>query len=247
MCPRYDDGAFCPVCKGRMTYDYRIAAHMGAYHCSACGLKRPEPEIKVTSLNPETGAITLCDGIAARLTFPSLTAAYNLAAAVAATTAAGVSAAAAARALDGYAPKSGRTVSFTIGSRTGLLLISKHENSLSYNQSLAWAAGRGKPCTVVILVDTISRKYYTSETSWLWDIDFDILADDSVQNIVLAGRYVNELAARFAMTALDPGKIGYAADLSNLREHLSRSTMGDIYVLTCFADREKLMDALGVS
>ena len=240
----YDDGAFCPQCKARMTYDYRTASHMGGYHCGACGHRRPVPGIEVSGLDLKTGEVILNEVVSARLAFPGLTGAYNLAAAIAAAGAAGVSAETSMRALDGFELTGGRTTRFSAGGRDGTLLISKHENSLSYNQSLTLAAGRIAPCTVVILVDSISRKYYTSETSWLWDVDFDILAADTVGDVVLAGRYVNELAARLTMTEVDPGKISGIADLDLLLEHILENTAGEIFAITCFADKVKLMTAL---
>ena len=245
--PLYDDGAFCPVCKSRMTYEYRIAGHYGAYACNKCGLSRPKPDIEVTALDNRTGVVTIVpdslDSVESHLKLPSLVGAYNLAAAVATAAAVGVNVGDAARALDGYELVGGRTVRFSSGKREGILLVSKHENSLSYNQSLAWVTKQDKPCTVIVLVDSISRKYYTGETSWLWDVDFDILADDCVKSIVLAGRYSNELMARFAMSSIDPGKIGCAADLAKLCEHVQQNTTGDIYALTCFADKMKLLKA----
>ena len=241
----YDDGAFCPICKSRMKYEYRVAAHMGSYRCDACGHARPTPQVEAAAVDYETGAVTFGDGAMSRLAFPSLTGAYNLAAAIAAVgLAVGTSAEVAARILEGYALTGGRTVDFTVDDRAGMLLVSKHENSVSYNQSLAWVVGRRKPCTVVIVVDSISRKYYTSDTSWLWDIDFGILADSCINHIVLAGRYVNDLAARFALSAVNPSKAARVADLTSLRTHIATSTAHDIYALTCFSDKEKLLKAL---
>ena len=241
----YDDGAFCPVCKGRMDYDYRTAAHMGGYSCGSCGFTRPEPYIEATGLSLKTGEIALNGGGSARLAFPSLSNAYNLAAAVTAATAAGIPAEDAARFLDGYELKGGRTLSFKTGSRDGILLVSKHENSLSYDQSFAWLTGRRVPCTVIIMVDSISRKYYTSETSWLWDVNFEILADECVRDIVLTGRYVNELAARLAVTSAPQEKIKCVGDTGALRECIGRCTDGEIIAVTCFSDKDKLLSCLG--
>ena len=242
----YDDGAFCPVCKSRMTYEYRIAGHYGKYNCSRCGHYRNTPDIEVAGLDIQSGetAISFSGGsITTRLTLPSLTGAYNLAAAIAAAEAAGVSAQDAARALDGYELRGGRTIRFSAGAREGILLISKHENSLSYNQSMAWTVLQRKPCTVIVLVDAISRKYYTSETSWLWDIDFDILADDNVREVMLAGRYSNELMARAAMSAIPPEKCRSISDLSSLREYVGQSCADSVYAITCFSDKAKLLKA----
>ena len=239
----YDDGAFCPVCKEPMSYSYRTAGHDGGYKCSSCAHKRPDPDVEVKKLDLQTGEITFKDDTCTHLPLPGLAGAYNLCAAIAAAKAAGIQADEAKRALDGFALTGGRTVRFTLNEREGFLLISKHENSYSYNHSLSWGISRSKPCTVVILVDAISRKYYTSETSWLWDVDFDLLTDDNVQNIVLAGRYVNELAARFSMTAVDPEKIGYVANPGDLRKYVEKNTTGDIYAVTCFSDKAKLLKA----
>jgi hypothetical protein len=240
----YDDGVFCPVCKGRMSYGYRIAEHYGSYACGNCDHKRSDPEAEVTELDYETGKVTLKSGESAYLALPSLAAAYNLVAAITAAAAAGVSEKTAVQALDNIRLTGGRTVEFSIGERKGILLISKHENSLSYNQSMSLIIGQYKPCAVVILVDTISRKYYTSETSWLWDVDFDLLAADNVRSIVLAGRYVNELAARFAMSPVDSEKIACVTDLGSLHEYLEQNGTEDIYAVTCFADKVKLLKVL---
>ena len=240
----YNDGAFCPVCKERMIYKYRISGHLGDYRCSSCSHKRPEPGISVTDFDHWSGNIRFNNKSKLTLWPPTLTGAYNLCAAIAAAGAAGVDDEHAVRSLNDYKLTGGRTVRFSIGEREGLLLISKHENSLSYNQSFARVAKHGAPSTVVIMVDSISRKYYTSETSWLWDVDFEILMSENVRNIVLTGRYSNELLARFAMTAIEADVISCVTEPRRLREFIERNTTGDVFAITCFSDKAKLLKAL---
>ncbi|MCL2662512.1 MAG: MurT ligase domain-containing protein [Oscillospiraceae bacterium] len=253
----YDDGAFCPVCKARMVYKYRIAGHYGSYSCSSCRLKRNEPDVEVAiqdrgtvhlscnkSLQTKLRTDEPSPCLALKIKQPSITNAYNYCAAVAVAEAVGVSVSDSVKALDNYELTGGRVISLPVGGSDSLLLLSKHENSFAYDCSLSWIVQQKKPCTVIVLVDAISRKYYTSETSWLWDIDFDLLADDNVKCIILAGRYVNELAARFAMSAVDQTKIKYVADLSGLSVCLDRNGSGSIYAVTCFSDKTKLLKAL---
>ncbi|MCL2820707.1 MAG: MurT ligase domain-containing protein [Oscillospiraceae bacterium] len=223
----YDDGAYCPVCKARMTYNYRIMGHFGDYKCNGCGFSRNKPDIDLTTQENRP------------LVFM-----YNFCAAVAVCNAVGIDASDAAESLKGYELKGGRTVSLKIGERKGFLFISKHENSFAYDCSLSRIIEQKKPCTVIVLVDSISRKYYTSETSWLWDINFDLLSDENVKNIVLAGRYANELAARFKMSGVSRDKVGLVFDLSGLRDFIEENTSGDVYAVTCFSDRVKLFKAL---
>lgn len=250
----YDDGAFCPRCKSRMTYAYRIAGHYGKYECASCGLKRADPQVEATML--EDGSLSFGDGLKMNVALPSITGAYNFCAALAVAKAVDISVSDSVRALDNYELTGGRVVKLSVesdgglpstGLRKGLLLISKHENSFAYDRSLSWIVEQKNPCTVIVVVDAISRKYYTSETSWLWDIDFDLLADENVKNVVLAGSYVNELAMRFAMSAVDRAKIGYVAYLNGLREYVKKNTMGDVYIVTCFSDKAKTLKAMKVS
>ena len=123
-----------------------------------------------------------------------------------------------------------------------MLLTSKHENSISYNQSLRYIVKENKPCTVVIIVDAVSRKYFTSETSWLWDIDFELLSADCIKNVIIAGKYVHDLSIRMEYANIDKNKIIEEPDLDKMMEKVKASTNENIYVVTCFSDRMKFMD-----
>ncbi|MFR7894660.1 MAG: MurT ligase domain-containing protein [Dysosmobacter sp.] len=109
------------------------------------------------------------------LAFRSIYNVYNILAAYAACRECGVEGAAIADTLSSYILKNGRMQTFTLGQHHGILLTSKHENSIAYDTNLRYIASANEDCTVLIIVDAVSRKYFTSETSWLWDIDFDQL------------------------------------------------------------------------
>ena len=87
----------------------------------------------------------------------------------------------------------------------------------------------------------MSRKYFTSETSWLWDIDFDLLNADHVGRIILAGQYCNDLALRFSFTGIPQEKLSVYSDIAAAVEDLKQSGSEQLYVVTCFSDREKLL------
>ena len=60
------------------------------------------------------------------------------------------------RSISDYTLQNGRIVRFAIGRHPGVLLASKHENSVSYDQSLRAAVAGGRPKTVIIIVDAVS-------------------------------------------------------------------------------------------
>ena len=94
---------------------------------------------------------------------------------------------------------------------------------------------------MLVIVDAVSRKYFTSETSWLWDIDFDQLNCPQVQRVILAGRYCNDLAERFSFTALPAEKWSVQPDIAAAAKELAESGSEDVSVGTCFSDRDKIL------
>ena len=237
----YDDGARCPVCRGRMVYDVRHYHHIGHYRCESCGYQRHEPDFAVTDLDLDAGRLTIGGDTAIDLAFRSIYNVYNILAAWSVCSLAGVDKGTIASVIGGYILKNGRMQTFTLGGHHGTLLTSKHENSVAYDTNLGYIRAQKAPCSVLIIVDAISRKYFTGETSWLWDIDFDQLACGSVHRVALCGKYVNDLALRFDYTAVPQEKISCFDTVPQAVQAL-RDGDEELYVVTCFSDRDKLLN-----
>jgi UDP-N-acetylmuramyl tripeptide synthase len=235
----YRDGAYCPVCHAAMEYDYVHYNHIGAYRCTKCGHRKPATDYTVTAADLEKGVLTIDGAVTVELAFRSIYNVYNILAAYAVCRRAGAAAETAAGVLSRYLLKNGRMQTFRLGARHGTLLTSKHENSIAYDTNLRYIAASGEDCAVLVIVDAVSRKYFTSETSWLWDIDFGQLEAPHVKEIVLSGRYCNDLAERFSYTELKNWRVqpDIAAAAAELREAGNEA----LYVVTCFSDREKLL------
>ncbi len=161
----YHDGAHCPVCKAPMTYDFVHYNHIGAYRCTRCGHHRHETDYTATALDLAAGTLTLDRSVEVQLAFCSIYNVYNILAAYAACRECGVDGAAIGKVISNYVLKNGRMQHFTLGSHHGTLLTSKHENSIAYDTNLRYIRSTQRPCTVLVIVDAVSRKYFTSETS----------------------------------------------------------------------------------
>ena len=238
----YHDGAYCPVCHAPMEYDYVHYNHIGAYRCTGCGHHKPATDYTATALDLDTGRLTIDGSVTIQLAFRSIYNVYNILAAYAACREVGIAADTASGVINNYILRNGRMQKFTLGAHRGVLLTSKHENSIAYDTNLRYIAASKSPCSVLVIVDAVSRKYFTSETSWLWDIDFDRLACDTVQRVILSGRYANDLAERFSFTAVAPEKCTVEPDIRAAAALLESQGDEDLYVVTCFSDRDKLLD-----
>lgn len=237
----FNDCHYCPRCKQEMEYDYFHYTHLGQYRCTGCDFHRPATEYTVDTLDFETNTMSI-NGDTISLAFASKYNVYNLCAAYAAAKLMGIDGAEVARILSAFVMKNGRVARFAIGENTGTLITSKHENSTSYNQSLGYVATRKNPVTLVVLVDAISRKYYTAETSWLWDISFEILKDSAVKKIILTGKYAYDLATRLQLTDLTGIEVITQPDLDKMAALIGVKDDNELYAVTCFSDKGKLFD-----
>ena len=207
----YHDGACCPVCHAPMEYDYVHYNHIGAFRCTKCGHHKPATDYTATALDLGRGTLTIDSSITIQLAFRSIYNVYNILAAYAACRECGVAADTAAGVISNYI------------------------------LNLRYIRAAQEPCTVLVIVDAVSRKYFTSETSWLWDIDFDQLNAPQVQRIILSGRYCNDLAERFSFTDIPREKITVQADIPAAAAELKADGSENVYVVTCFSDRDKIL------
>ena len=237
----YNDGAYCPVCKAPMLYSTHHYNHIGHYRCTACGYHRHDTQYTITAVDMDKGEMTIDGTHTITLALKSLYNIYNILSAYTVASIVGVDGARIAEDMNHYVLKNGRVITFSLGSRRGTMLTSKHENSISYDQSIRVAAAYKEGCDVLIIVDAVSRKYFTSDVSWLYDIDFEMLGSDNIHQIVLAGKYVNDLAVRFSYTDIPSERIKLFESIDEAADYLNSDRSEYIYVITCFSDKGKFL------
>lgn len=238
----YDDGKYCPNCKKPLKYDYYHYNHIGSYKCENCGHARKEPDYAVTDFNFDVGEMTINRKYKLQMNLRSIYNAYNLLATFAVCGLVGIKDDKIVESLNNYVIKNDRIQKFELNGHDAMLLTSKHENSISYNQSLLYVTREKEDCTVVIIVDAVSRKYFTSETSWLWDIDFELLKSENVKKVILGGKYVHDLVTRMEFAGINMDKVVAKSDLDELMKETKENSIGKIYVITCFSDRMKFLN-----
>lgn len=241
----YNDCYYCPICKNKLSYDYFHYAHLGSYHCNSCNYHKNPTEFTVDSVDLDEGKISICHN-EINLAFKSRYNVYNLCTAFAVCSIVGIPEKDCAASLNSFIMKNGRIVKFKAGENEGTLITSKHENSTSYNQSLEYVSSVKEDVTLAIIVDAISRKYYTTETSWLYDISFEKLEKDNIKKILLCGNYAYDLATRFSLTQIPKEKITVLPNLDDMVIEMSKPTENKLYAVTCFSDKDKLFNRVTV-
>lgn len=242
----YNDGYYCPNCNMPMDYNYTHFNHIGSYICSHCNYKKMNTKFTVTDINFKNSTVTINDNSVITISLNSLYFIYNVLAAYAVCAITGVNQETIEKSISSYVLKSGRVVEFTLGKHNGTLLTSKHENSVSYDQSIKIATNYKKDVDVLIIVDAVSRKYFTGETSWLWDINFDLLESENIKNIYLSGTYSYDLATRFSYTNINENKIKIMPSIEEAATYIKETGNSQLFIITCFSDKDKILKHLKI-
>lgn len=207
------EGRYCPFCQGEYQYDYYQYGQLGGYTCPQCGYKRPQPDFLISEME-------LIDGISFTLVTDagqeeynlSLQGFYNVYNALAAVTAAleaGIDSPTIKKGLTQYAPNAGRMEKFNIRGHEATLALVK--NPTGFNEVIKTAVRTTGQKNLVIAINDLAAD--GRDVSWLWDVDFEILADATVENIVCSGLRGEDMAVRLKYAGVPADKILFQKNL----------------------------------
>ena len=230
------DAAYCPICHNKLVYDFYHYGHIGSYKCKNNHFERGIPNYEAKKIDIENKKITINKN---EINLPSnfLYTAYFVTGCYTLSKAIGLSDKEILNVLNDKSIKTKRLNNYTFDNRNWQMLASKNENNLSYKQSLDYILHEKNDKTIILGFDTSSRRYKENDISWIWDIDFEILNDKSIKNIILIGKFCYDLHLRMKYAKIDENKIILVEDISNLSKIIKTKTKGNIYSMVCF-DKE---------
>ncbi len=233
---RVPEARFCQRCGAELEYDYRSYAQLGSFRCPNGDFQRPELDFVATGVKADRTGVSFDvtrrgEGTLVRVgaNFGGIYMVYNLLAAYAAASLAGVDAQTFQRALDDYHPQNGRLQHFHIGGREVVLNLAKNPTGLNQNISLMEEDPREKG--VFILVNDHPND--GTDVSWIWDVDFERLVGRPGLRVFAGGTRAGDVQVRLKYAGID------ASIARSVAEALGR--MGDIptshplYVLTNYS------------
>lgn len=181
--PHAADAKTCRRCGAALAYDRLYSAHLGAWRCPECGAARPPLdvagadialdgleglEVTVSRAAKNADMLPLCMAI------PGLFNAYNAVAAATVASTLGVPDQTISRALLAYRPAFGRIERLIYRGRQLTLALVK--NPVGFNETLRMLTGGSDGLTVPTLIAINDLAADGRDVSWLWDVDFEMLA-----------------------------------------------------------------------
>lgn len=210
------DAQMCQRCSTMMEYAYRQYGQLGEYRCPSCGFARPACDWQAEGV--ELGADHLSFAVSREGTAEdfrvqaSLSGAYlvyNLLAVAVAARLCGASPEAIQRAIDAFDPQNGRLQRFTVQGRDVLLNLAK--NPTGFNQNVRIILKDTRPKTVAFFIN--DKEADGHDVSWLWDIDFEELADQDGIHAFAGGIRANDMQVRLKYAGIPAQTVVDAADV----------------------------------
>ncbi len=195
------DAKHCRRCGAPYSYDRAFVGHLGHYRCPNCGADRPSPDIAATriellGMEGSRFTVTTPDGDAqVRLPLPGLYNVYNALAAIAAARGLEVPLETIATSLAGIEAVFGRVETIDVAGRpVSILLIKNPAGANEVLRTLAQEGERGgRPLDLWLALN--DRIADGRDVSWIWDADFELLAEHAA-TITVAGTRAPDMALR---------------------------------------------------
>jgi UDP-N-acetylmuramyl tripeptide synthase len=203
------DAQFCRRCGARLHYQPRFYAHIGHYHCTTCGLTRPQPDLRLTHLDlaGASGSRLQLDGLAElsiELPIPGLYNALNAVAASAAALVIGLAPATIVQTLAEFSAAFGRIERIRAGQTDLLMALIK--NPVGASETIRMLSGGIEQPQLHLLILINDRHADGTDVSWLWDADFERLAG-RVAHATAAGVRAEDMAVRLKYAGVAPEQI----------------------------------------
>ena len=193
------DAKHCRRCGAPYVYDRAFVGHLGHYRCPNCGADRPLPDIAATrielhGIRGSSVLVTTPEGeLDLELPLPGLYNVYNALAAVTAGLRSGVPLQQIREGLESMRAVFGRVETIEMSGRpVSILLIKNPAGANEVLRTLMLESADGGIDLWIALNDRIADG---RDVSWIWDADFEILAD-GVRRVICAGTRAPEMALR---------------------------------------------------
>lgn len=224
------DFAYCPSCQSKIEYEAYHYGNLGVYKCPTCSFKRSDPDYEASEIDLKNKTFKIGKDYL-KLNRNALFAVYYTTLAYAICDIIGVQKEDILKNINDNMMESQTIKEYKLNNRNFEILDVKNETALSFVQALSYIKNQSGKKTVVMGVEKVSRRYIYNDLSWLWDINFETLNDNTIDKIYLIGLFKYDIAVRLDYALIDPNKIVFVDDVNNLMNEIKESSEGDIYAL----------------
>lgn len=226
------DAKFCKVCKTPYQYNFITYNHLGDFYCSNCGYKREELQYSVDSIievTPDSSNV-LINGSKVSLSQSGLYNIYNALCAYAITKELNVPTDTIIKSLENQSATFGRQEVINIDGKEIKMFLVK--NPAGYNQSLDTLCLSKENMSLAFL---LNDNYADGrDVSWLWDVNFEKLSNLEVDDVLIGGERLYDMAVRLKISGLNYKEFQLCKTFDRITEEIKNCKNDKVYVLTTY-------------
>lgn len=208
-----NDMAICPKCHTKLRYRYVRYSNIGKAYCPNCDFTSPEYDFEARDVDVKAMTMTLAAGsesVQARIMNESVFNIYNQVAAAALLHEMGYSLEQIGDAMGKVGITKSRFDYEDIGDARVYMMLCKEKNAYADSRVFEYIRTLPGDKEIVLVNNCIGDTHHWSEnTCWLYDCDFEFLADDSVKNVIVYGDRGLDLKLRLLLAGLPENRITY--------------------------------------
>ena len=203
------EGRYCRFCGTELKYDFYQYGQLGMYRCEKCGFKRPKPQYDGENITIGDHVSFDVNSTHVDLPCKGVYNIYNALAAFALADSCGMDKEEIAEGLERYKGQTGRMEEFHIGGK--LVVFNLAKNPAGFNQSIGNIISEKRTKDVIIGINDNDPD--GNDVSWLWDVDFEKLNNDTIKSYTAAGIRAKDMGVRFKYCDIDESKITVCDDM----------------------------------
>ena len=218
------EGRFCKKCGERLQYSFYHYSQLGDYKCPKCGFQRPELQYDAFDVKVGEQLSFRVEDKLLSANYKGFYNVYNILAAYAALRTAGFSGNSFYEMLKSFNPENGRMEQFRIEGTGVMLNLAK--NPAGFNQNISAVMQDKSPKDIMIVINDNAQD--GRDISWLWDVDFDLLKEESIRSITVSGIRCQDMRLRLKYVDI-PSEL--EPDVESAVKSCAQKGTGNLYVL----------------
>lgn len=224
------EAKFCPNCGRRLTYDYYHYSQLGYYHC-LCEFDHPETTFLAKEVNLEEKTFVVGDQ-KYKLNYDNLYFIYNALSAIALADLFELAYIPVQNSLYTFRVDDGRMETFRLNEYETYLNLVKNPTGL--NQTLEHIIRTQNQTPYVLFMTLNNLAADGTDTSWIWDVDFEQLAHTNLEAFYCSGIRAYDLATRLKYAGIPVDKIHVNTHIGEHLETLKKELRVKPYLLSTY-------------